>query len=241
MVRVSVWTDIAIAVLLGGALAGGILCVLTAVPRWRAAALTTRIAPYVRDVVPDALIPRGILPRVGMQSIGGRTLWDRIRGAFEVAVGGGDALRVRLAQAGSALEPSSFRGRQLAWMLAGVAVGALAVIVLAVSGRMSAPTVLLPVLAGASTGIGYDMILTAKARARMTRLGDELPTTLEFLALCLSAGESLLDSVRRVAAVGSGASGGSGASLSRSSTARSLPAHASRAAYLAREIHRVAA
>nr|WP_244632005.1 type II secretion system F family protein [Microbacterium sp. Se63.02b] len=43
-----------------------------------------------------------------------------------------------------------------------------------------------------------------RARSRRTRLTDELPTTLEFLALCLSAGEGFLESLRRVAGVGSG-------------------------------------
>ena len=197
-------TDLAIAVLLGGLLAGGVLCVLAALPRWRAASLSVRIAPYVRDVVPDALLPPGILPTAGVLSVSGRTVWDRLRGAFERLVGGGDALRMRLAQAGSPLEASAFRGRQLAWGLGGLAAGAVIVIALALAGRMSAPTVVLPILTGVCAAAGCDMLLTARARARMTRLGEELPTTLEFLALCLSAGEGLLDAIRRVAAVGSG-------------------------------------
>ncbi|WP_243232587.1 type II secretion system F family protein [Microbacterium sp. CIAB417] len=197
-------TDIAIAVLLGGLLAAGILFVLASLPRWRAASLSVRIAPYVRDVVPDALLPRGILPSAGALSASGRSAWDRARDAFDRLLGGGDALRMRLAQAGSPLEPGAFRGRQLGWGLAGAAAGALVVIALAVSGRMTAPAALLPVLGGAAAAIGYDMLLTTRARARMTRLSEELPTTLEFLALCLSAGEGLLDAIRRVAGVGSG-------------------------------------
>jgi tight adherence protein C len=60
------------------------------------------------------------------------------------------------------------------------------------------------VITGAGSAVAYDMLLSARARARLSRLADELPTTLEFLALCLSAGEGLLDSLRRVSAVGSG-------------------------------------
>ena len=197
-------TDAAIAVLLGGLLATGILSILAALPRWRAASLSMRIAPYVRDVVPDALLPRGILPRAGVLSTGGRTLWERMRATFERLIGGGEALRIRLAQAGSAMEPASFRGRQLAWGLTGLATGAVLVIALALSGRMSAPSVLLPVIGAAGAAVGYDMLLSTRARARLARLGDELPTTLEFVALCLSAGEGLLDSLRRVSWVGSG-------------------------------------
>ena len=42
------------------------------------------------------------------------------------------------------------------------------------------------------------------ARGRVARIEDELPTVLEFLALCLSAGEGIFDSLRRVSEVGAG-------------------------------------
>ncbi|GAB3600750.1 type II secretion system F family protein [Microbacterium tumbae] len=197
-------TDAAIAVLLGGLFAGGMLCALAAMPRWRAATLMTRIAPYVRDAVPDALMPRGVLPRAGVLPVGVRGAWDRARASFERLVGGGDALRVRLAQAGSDLEQATFRGRQLGWALAGLGAGAAGLIGLALAGRASPPTAVLPAITAVAAGVAYDMLLSARAKARLTRLGEELPTTLEFLALCLSAGEGLLDSLRRVASIGSG-------------------------------------
>lgn len=196
-------TDLAIALLLGGLFAAGILTALAAMPRWGAASLGVRIAPYVRDVVPDALLPRGVLPRTGVLPVGAGG-WQRARTLFEGVVGGGDALRTRLVQAGSGLEPASFRGRQLAWGLVGFGLGALGVIVLVLVGRLSVPTVLLPLITGAGAAVGYDMLLAARAKARLSRLGEELPTTLEFLALCLSAGEGLLDSLRRVSTIGSG-------------------------------------
>lgn len=196
--------DAALAILLGGTLALGILGVLSALPRWGALPLERRIGPYVRDVVPDEALPAGILPRVGVLPVRGRTLWERLRGVSERMPGGGDALALRLAQAGSARTPASFRGRQLGWAMVGLIAGALLVIVLALTGRMTPPAVLLPVLAGAGAAMAYDMLLTARAKARRSRLADELPTTLEFLALCLSAGESLLDALRRVSGIGTG-------------------------------------
>jgi hypothetical protein len=73
-------TDAAIAILLGGVLGAGILCLLAAAPRWRAASLTTRIAPYVRDAVEDAALPAGVLPVAGILPVGGaRTIWQRLR------------------------------------------------------------------------------------------------------------------------------------------------------------------
>ncbi|MFE7651102.1 type II secretion system F family protein, partial [Streptomyces phaeoluteigriseus] len=135
---------------------------------------------------------------------GGGTPWRWAIAVFERAVGGGDVLGRRLAQAGTSMVPTTFRARQLGWMLVGIAAGALTVIALVLSGQMTPPVVLLPVLAGAAGGIVYDLQLTARVAARRARLTEELPTTLEFLALCLSAGESFLDAVRRVAGLGSG-------------------------------------
>ncbi|SJN47382.1 Type II/IV secretion system protein TadC, associated with Flp pilus assembly [Microbacterium esteraromaticum] len=197
-------TDMAAAVLLGGALAFGLLGMLSALPRWGALSLERRIAPYVRDVVPDEALPAGILPVVGIMPVRPRRLWDRVRTTFERMLGGGEALRLRLSQAGVVQTPAAFRGRQLAWGVAGLVAGAVLVVVIAVAGRMTAPAVLLPVLAGAGAAAACDMQLTARAKSRRARLADELPTTLEFLALCLSAGESLLDALRRVSTIGSG-------------------------------------
>lgn len=197
-------TGLATAVLIGGTFAAGLLCILAALPRWRAASLIVRIAPYVRDVVTDEDLPRSALPRLSALPVRGRSLWQRLQGAFESLLGGGDALRQRLAQAGLRTEPAAFRARQLGWALAGIGLGAAVLIALVLAGRMTPPVALLPVLFGALAAAVYDMLLTARAKGRRARLADELPTTLEFLALCLSAGEGFLDALRRVAAIGSG-------------------------------------
>lgn len=200
----NVLSALAVAILLGGGFATGVLCALGAIPHWRAASLSVRIAPYIRDAVSDGALPRGILPTALLLPTGGRSLWDHARAVFERLLGGGEALRRRLAQAGTPLTPSAFRARQLGWAVAGIVSGAVLLIVLALLGRMTVPVALLPLLSGAGAGVVYDMLLSARVKSRRTRLTDELPTTLEFLALCLSAGEGFLDALRRVAAVGSG-------------------------------------
>ncbi|MFJ4225518.1 type II secretion system F family protein [Microbacterium sp. NPDC089695] len=194
----------AVAVLGGGTLAAGLLLVLLALPRWSAPSLATRIAPYVRDVVSDDVLPRLALPRAGALPAGERAILSRMVAAVERMLGGSDTLRRRLAQAGVPGQPERFRSRQLGWAVGGIAAGAVALIALALVGRMTPPVALLPILAGGAAAIGYDMRLSARVAARRRRLTDELPTTLEFLSLCLSAGEGLLDSLRRVAAVGTG-------------------------------------
>ena len=196
-------TDAAMAILLGGLLAAGILCILAAAPRWGAASLTTRIAPYVRDAVDDAVLPSGILPRVGVLPLRTGSVWERLKHTFVRGLGGSDALALRLAQAGIDEAPASFRARQLAWAVTGFGIGCVLVVVLALTGRMTPPAAVLPVLVAAAGAVVVDLLLTARVKARLRRLSDELPTTLEFLALCLSAGEGFLDALRRVAAIGS--------------------------------------
>lgn len=204
MVRMSGVTDTALAVLLGGVLAAGILGILAAAPRWHAASLTARIAPYVRDAVEDAAMPFGVLPNAGILPSQLGSGWTRLRGMIMRAFGDTAALSVRLARAGSRMDATAFRGRQLGAALAGFGLGSVLVVILALSGRMSPIAAILPVLGGAAAAMTMDLLLSARVKARMTRLADELPTTLEFLALCLSAGEGFFDALRRVAAVGSG-------------------------------------
>lgn len=194
----------AVSILGGGALAAGLLLMLSAVPRWSAAPLMTRLAPYVRDSVADDAVPGAALPSVQRLPAASKTYRERLTAVTERVLGGNDALRRRLAQAGSDVSPTVFRSRQLGWLVAGIGLGAAIVVVVVVAGRMSPPVAVLPLLLGAGAAVGYDMRLTARVASRRTRLADELPTTLEFLSLCLSAGESLLDSLRRVAAVGTG-------------------------------------
>ncbi|GAB3634211.1 type II secretion system F family protein [Microbacterium shaanxiense] len=197
-------TDAAMALLLGGLLAAGMLCILAAAPRWGAASLTVRIAPYVRDAVDDAALPTGILPRAGVLPLHGGNGWERLKRMFARGLGGSDALALRLAQAGTDDTPASFRARQLGWAVTGFGAGCVLVVILALTGRMTPPAAVLPVLVGAAGAVAVDLMLNARVKARLSRLSDELPTTLEFLALCLSAGEGFLDALRRVASIGSG-------------------------------------
>lgn len=193
-------SDIAIAVLLGGVLATGLLLMLAAFPRWRWANLSTRIAPHLRDVA-DLADPTDRLP---WRMPTGSPCATRIKGAFGLFGGGDVGVALRMTQAGSSGGPGVFRSRQLVWVLIGLGAGAAATVALALAGRLSAPVVLLPVLAAITAGVCCDMLLGARARARVGRLTEELPTVLEFLALCLSAGEGLPDALRRVGAAGSG-------------------------------------
>lgn len=193
-------SDLAVAVLLGGALAAGVLLVLAAFPRWRWADLSARIAPHLRDVA-DLADPTARLP---WRMPAGGSWASRIKAMFGLFGGGDAGVALRMTQAGQPGGPGAFRSRQLVWVLIGLGAGAATTVALVLAGRLSAPAVLLPVLTAVIAGVACDVLLSGRAKARVARLTEELPTVLEFLALCLSAGEGLPDALRRVGAAGSG-------------------------------------
>jgi tight adherence protein C len=192
--------DVAYAVVLGTALGVGVCLLISLAPRWGAPSLARRIAPYIRDVTD----PRGLevaAPAGGPSPFA----WSAFAQRRLARLAGGDAvLTRRLHRAAWTIDAVRFRGRQLAWAIAGLAIGGGVVVVLVLVGRGSPVLGLLPPVAAVAAVLAYDAWLTRAARARAARIQEELPTVLEFLALCLSAGEGILDSLRRVSDVGAG-------------------------------------
>ncbi|MFT4230115.1 MAG: type II secretion system F family protein, partial [Microbacterium sp.] len=192
-------TDLSAAVVLGTAFGLGACCLLALTPRWGAASLSRRIAPYVRDVAD----PRGVTPW-SAPALGLAGIWGAARVRLGRLLGGSDGVERRLAQAGWTIDVASFRGRQLAWALGGLVAGGVFVVALALVGRLTPAAGLVPPVLAAVALVLCDVRLTSASRSRARRIEEELPTVLEFLALCLAAGEGLLDSLRRVGAVGAG-------------------------------------
>lgn len=186
-------TELAIGVLLGGTLGLGACLVLSAWPRWRAATLDRRIAPYLRDVAD----PMGLTPLTPVRV-------RAVLASLVARIGGAAALDERLRRAGLAQDAATFRMRQLLWAAAGLLSGALLVVAIVVAGTFRAPTLVLPVVTAAVAWGVPELLLRRRAQTRARQLTEELPTILEFLALCLAAGEGVFDAVRRVASVGNG-------------------------------------
>src|SRR5690606_12304499 len=98
-----------------------------------------------------------------------------------------------------------FRGEQLACALGGAAAGAFVSTLGAVNGTLPDGVIATAPFLGALAGaVARDRMVKRAAKARLSRIAAELPTVLEFLSLRLSAGEGILDSLRRVGRVGSG-------------------------------------
>jgi tight adherence protein C len=193
-------TDAALAVVLGSALGVGVWMLVSLAPRWGAPTLARRIAPYIRDIAD----PRGLTPPSRVSFLDPGALLELLQGHAGRAFGSSDAIVQRLHRAGWTMDAAAFRGRQLLWAIGGLAAGGVLAVALVLVGRTSGILVILPIIVGIGAALAWDAVLTRAARARRARIEDELPTVVEFLALCLSAGEGILDSLRRVSEVGSG-------------------------------------
>lgn len=192
-------TESAIAVILGTTLGIGVCLLVSLAPRVSAPSLARRIAPYLRDVTD----PLGLGPALSPVP----TVRAAFRGWLSRAAalfGGSDALVRRLGQAGWTMDATAFRTRQLIWGLVGLGAGGLIVVVVALAGRLTPGAVIVAPVMAAIAVVLCDARLTWAARGRTQRIEEELPTVLDFVALCLSAGEGILDSLRRVGEVGSG-------------------------------------
>jgi tight adherence protein C len=192
----------AVSIVLGVTFALGVTLLSTLAPRWWAPSLARRIAPYIRDVTDPqgtTLLRPGGLGPIDVRDIARSAL--RRAGAL---LSGSAVIERRLRQAGRDEDVATFRARQLAWTIVGIGGGGALSVVLAVTGSAAPAVWLLPLVGGMTGAIGCDMLLTHAARTRIGRIDEELPTVLEFLALCLSAGEGILDSLRRVSDVGAG-------------------------------------
>lgn len=200
--------DAALAILLGGGLGVGLWSMLAVIPRFAAPRLIDRIAPYIRDVTDPAgttVNPRaGFDPGVGLIAVA-RAGWHVVRIRAVSVLGGAATVTGRLERAGWRTSVEAFRGREVVAILVAAAGGAVAAVI-ATRTTTAGPTVfVLPLVTGLLGYVAVEAYLTRAIARRRGRIEDELPTLLDFLALCLSAGEGLPDALRRTAAIGTGA------------------------------------
>jgi tight adherence protein C len=198
---------IAAAVPLGIGLGLGLWTLVALIPRLGAPRLRTRVAHYLVDVserARDEVARRPAEPATALLVFGAP--WARAaQRLLSRVLGGDDEVARRLRRAGSVLGVDAFRARQLLFGAAGAAAG---IAVAAIAARATAASGLLlgaVVLIGAAVGLlAPDQLVARAGRVRQRRIAEELPTVLEFLALALSAGEGILDALRRVARTGNG-------------------------------------
>jgi tight adherence protein C len=196
-----------IAIVCGLGLGLGLWLLVSMAPRLHRPSFTSRVAPYVVDISVDArvLLERTTanpLPVFG--AIFG-PIAASLRGLISSLVGGDELAALRLRQAGLTISVEEFRSRQLLWAASGAAIAI--VTGFTVSNIQAVPIaapLALVIVAAVAAFVLRDYVLQRAARARVVRMTKELPTVLEFLTLSLSAGEGILDAVRRIARISSG-------------------------------------
>ncbi len=202
MTSTGAWA-VAVGILLGF----GIWTLVSLAPILRGPRLANRIAPYLVDVSAEArahVAPRSAdpLPVIGMLFA---PLGLRARRAFADLLGGRETITRRLRQAGSSLTVEAFRSQQLLWGVGGLAVGVLAAIAVVRAQPVPAIVPVAVVIVFAVLGVvARETVLSRAAKRRQARMAEELPVVLEFLTLSLSAGEGVLDAIRRIARISGG-------------------------------------
>ncbi len=193
-----------LSVIAGSTFGLGLWSLASTVPKFGGPRLARRIAPYLQDVSAEAREmmrpPRpGPAPALLLLL---RPLFDPLRSVLANVLGGTATIERRLRQAGVRGSVESYRAQQLFAVLAASSLG-VAVAMAATGAGLLAQTVI--VATAAISGVVIrDALLQRAAKRRLARLAEELPVVLEFLALSLSAGEGILDTLRRVARAGSG-------------------------------------
>ena len=196
-----------LAVLCGLALGLGLWLLVSLAPRLSRPNLATRIAPYVVDVSADArqLLDRRTVDPLPLFGALLDPVIGRARRWLGVIAGGNDVIQRRLRQAGSPISVDEFRLKQLAWAAGGAGCGIVAATAIGAAQAVPlAALVALVIVAAVAGFVGRDYLLQRRAVARIQRMSKELPTVLEFMTLSLSAGEGILDAIRRISRISHG-------------------------------------
>lgn len=194
-------------VLCGIGLGLGMWSLVALMPRMRRPRLADRVAPYLVDVSEAARAHAGRSTVQPLPVIGSvlTPALAALRNAASRMLGGSEAITARLRQSASPLTVEEFRLRQVAWALGGLAAGgALAAVAGSLRPLPTAVLLALPIVLAAVGFLLPDRLLSRRVARRLTRMTEEFPTVLELLTLSLSAGEGILDAMRRVARSGSG-------------------------------------
>jgi tight adherence protein C len=204
---VRVTPALAASIPLGIVLGLGLWSLLALVPRIGAPRLADRIAPYLVDVSPAARERASRRPAEPASLIAGLLAPAAVRARRVLAglLGGNETVAQRLRQAGSTMTVERFRSRQLLWAAGGAVIGVLLATLVSRVSAAGLPVLVGIVVVAAALGLlAPEQLLSRAARTRLTRISAELPTVVEFLTLALSAGEGILDALKRVARTGNG-------------------------------------
>lgn len=188
--------------LLGLAVAVGLLLVGTYAPPLRPVRLQDRLAPYLSDAPRASRLlsaPTGVGSLRLARALFGPLLGDAVR-FLDRFVGGRSSVRRRLAALGGTQSVDEFRVEQVIWGALGLGAGALVGVVFATGTGAVVPVSLLLFCVGGTVAgvVGRDWWLTREVSRREAAMMAEFPVVAELLALAVTAGEGPIGAIDRV-------------------------------------------
>jgi len=188
--------------LLGCAVAAGLLLVLRNAPPFRPIRLHDRLAPYLADAPQSSRLLADPL-RTGapglVHALLGPVLGDAVR-VLDRFIGGSSSVRRRQEALGTGQDVEDFRVEQVIWGALGLGSGAvLGTVISGLTGTVNPLSLLLFCLGGLTAGvIGRDWWLSQQVARREARMLEEFPVVAELLALAVTAGEGPVGAIDRV-------------------------------------------
>ena len=189
--------------MIGFLLSSGLLLAASGWARTRRPSLDQRLAPYLRDVHPYAVLPGrsgGVVDAVFGPSIrrAGQVVGDLLGGSASVSR--------RLVRLGSPMTLEDFRIRQVLWGASGLAVAIGLSAMLWAERGTGVPLLLVICVIGFIGGVLLcDNQLSSRVTAHEQELQAEFPVVADLLALAVAAGESPVAGLERIMAVCHGA------------------------------------
>ena len=196
----SAWVGAALG-LVGGA--GASIAVLASPPLNRPT-WASRVQPYVPGIRTEQ--PGSIrTPFPTIERLVGPLLVDQAR-RLDRLIGGAISVRRRLDRLSDVRTVEQFRVEQVLGAAMGLLSGLAFAAFLALAGRQVPvlAALILMVLGGVGGVLVIDRRLTTQVTERERRIAEELPTTAELLALCVTAGDGPVSALSRVADATSG-------------------------------------
>ncbi len=192
-----------------GAIAGLLFGLGTALVAWRVSArrprLIDRIEPYLREPPrASALLAARAAPFPRLERIVTPVLADAGR-LFERLGSRSGSIERRLVRAGREPNVEAFRIEQVVWAVIGLAAGlGLALVLGSTRGSGLVPLTALVLICAIAGALARDHALSRMVRLRERAMAAEFPTIAELLALAVSAGESPLAALERLATTTTG-------------------------------------
>jgi tight adherence protein C len=192
-------------VLIGLAFGIGVLITIVGARSLGPRPLADRVASAVAAVSPGArahLQSRADGP-TALLGLAEGPVADAVRSTVGGILSDRRTIERRLRRNGSRRSVEQYRSTRVTASVVASVVGAGVALVAMLRGASGASILVVPLLALLVAAV-VDLLHERRARARARRLIDELPVVLEFLAMSLSAGEGMIDALRRASTVGRG-------------------------------------